>query len=447
MVVGEKWPKVVKEPSSSWKKNVPLLWFWDSPKKKHTSFQKCCSHHFFMTETNIFKGSCGNWLPFLMRCFNDPSWSIRFSCTQKNVFRLSGTCLHIGWYALNSLGCICTNLLQLRCLAVETSDVLLSRWCLTGTPGGCKCIKGCCNCGLQLQSDEFSKFSTWPLLSVHYADFCIIVTQSFWRLVFGPLPIMICVFSSKKARDVRGSSMFIPFESFGLQKSVPQSFPTVMIWMNSSKFHPCLVQISIWRNVQQFGLAFFKEPRSHGNFRKFQKKRGILRIPWWISSDPGLIDAMSSGGNLPCGEAEAHVWLYAETNSVFFTPEKWIAWKTRIVSFRFFLGMESNLAGAFCFKVVYFVEKKKCLKVWRHALHTSIKLPSQKKDKDLTAKLMFTTFMFRENQNLGLGKKKRPHSTRLKKGRGKKTKLRKTAPAGRSQVGSKGWKRRKMANG
>ena len=49
----------------------------------------------------------------------------------------------------------------------------------------------------------------------------------------------------------------------------------------------------------KFGSAFFKEPRSHGNFRKFFPKRGILRIPWWISSDPGLIDAMSSGGNLP----------------------------------------------------------------------------------------------------------------------------------------------------
>ena len=58
-------------------------------------------------------------------------------------------------------------------------------------------------------------------------------------------------------------------------------------------------------------------------------------------------------------------------------------------------------------------------------MHTSIAPSPKKKDKDLTSKLMFTTFMFRENQNLGLGKKMPPlHEIKKRKG-GQKQKLEK----------------------
>ena len=104
--------------------HLPLLWFWDS-QKLHTSFQNVAAI-IFSWQKLTYSGILWKLVTILdkaeLRCFNDPSDSVTL---KKMVFRLSGTCLHIGRYALNSLGCICTNLLQLRGLSVETSGVFV----------------------------------------------------------------------------------------------------------------------------------------------------------------------------------------------------------------------------------------------------------------------------------------------------------------------------------
>lgn len=127
---------LVKEPSSSWK---TMFHFYDSgtAKKIRESFQNLQPS--FSWQKLTYSWILWKLVTILdkaeLRCFNDPSDSVTL---KKMVVRLSGTCLHIGWYALNSLGCICTNLLQLRGLSVETSDVFVeSNDVRTGTPGGC----------------------------------------------------------------------------------------------------------------------------------------------------------------------------------------------------------------------------------------------------------------------------------------------------------------------
>ena len=141
-------------------------------------------------------------------CFNDPSDSVRLCYTQKNVFRWSGTCLHIGRYALNSLGCICTNLLQLRGLSENFRESMMfvkepledvyhiKQW-------------------LQLWSSKFnsSRMSlVLGLKSVHYA-----LLSHFEGVGPAHSPSLFCGIFCKKGRKMSGGCPWLfHFKVFGL---------------------------------------------------------------------------------------------------------------------------------------------------------------------------------------------------------------------------------------
>lgn len=140
-------------------------------------------------------------------------------------------------------------------------EFLLSRWCLYRNPWRMYITS---NNGCNLWSSKFNSSRMSLVLGLFWV-FIMPISASkllshFEGWVPAHSPSLFCGIFFKKGRKCQGVVHAHSILTFLAYYSVPPSFPTVMIWMNSWKFHPCLVQISISWNVQQFAWAFFKEP-------------------------------------------------------------------------------------------------------------------------------------------------------------------------------------------